>query len=370
MRSVEPGRLKAAVIGCGRFAIREHIPALRSIGEVELYAFGSRSGEKAKAARDASGNPAARIYTDTAELLADREIDLVVVCTPNATHAAIAIAALEHGKHTLCEKPMAVSSADCRRMVETAERSGRKLSIGFQNRFRPEVQFLHGLCRGGRLGEIYHAKAHAVRRRGVPTWGAFLSKEIQGGGPLIDIGSHSIDLALWLMDNYEPAWVIGKTYRKLAELGDGQNRWGEWRVEDFTVEDSAFGFVLMANGATLAVDAAWALNTSEEREASVTLFGTRAGADMKNGLILTGAWEGAASSARPEFPAAAGPEPSGDAARATPAYLQARAFVDAILGDRDPPVSPRQALVVAQIVESLYESDRARRPVRLAAGTG
>ena len=370
MSAAETGRLKAAIIGCGRFALRQHIPALRSVSEVELYAFGSRSEAKARAARDASGNPSARIYTDTAELLADREIDLVLVCTPNETHAAITISALEHGKHVLCEKPMAVSSADCRRMVDAAERSGRKLSIGFQNRFRPEVQFLAGLCRGGHLGEIYHAKAHAVRRRGVPTWGAFLSKEIQGGGPLIDIGSHSIDLALWLMDNYEPAWVIAKTYRKLAELGDGENRWGEWRVEDFTVEDSAFGFVLMANGATLAVDAAWALHTSEEREASVTLFGTRAGADMKNGLILTGGWEGATPSTQPDLPTDAGPGPSSDATHPTPAYLQARAFVDAILEDRDPPVSPRQALVVAQIVESLYESDRAKRPVCLAADTG
>jgi predicted dehydrogenase len=118
------------------------------------------------------------------------------------------------------------------------------------------------------------------------------------------------------------------------------------------------------------VDAAWALNTSEEREASVTLFGTRAGADMKNGLILTGGWEAALPSTRPDLPPDAGPGPSSDATHPTPAYLQARAFVDAILEDRDPPVSPRQALVVAQIVESLYESDRAQRPICLAADTG
>ncbi len=371
MSTGDTDRLKAAIVGCGRIALRKHIPALQCIDEVEICAFGSRNISKAEVAREAYGNLAARIYTDAAELLADREIDVVFVCTPNDTHAAITIGALERGKHVMCEKPMSVSTADCRRMVDAAERCERKLSIGFQNRFTPEVQFLHGLCREGHLGEIYHAKAHAIRKRGVPTWGAFLSKEVQGGGPLIDIGSHSIDLALWLMDNYEPAWIIGKTYRKLAMLGSKANRWGEWRVEDFTVEDSAFGYVLMRNGATLVVDAAWALNTSEEREASVTLFGTRAGADMRNGLVLTGELGGAMYSMRPEFRSETGSVPSKDGRRPTPEYLEARAFVDAILHDRDPPVPPRQALVVAQIVESLYESDRIMKPIcLLTAGTG
>lgn len=356
-------RLRAAIIGCGDIALRKHIPSLQSIEEVEVCAFGSRSISKARVARESYGNPAARVYTDIGELLDDREIDVVFVCTPNNAHAAIAISALEHGKHVMCEKPMAISSADCRKMAEAAERHGKKLSIAFQNRFKPEVQHLYTLCRGGHLGEIYHAKAHAIRRRAVPTWGAFLSKEIQGGGPLIDIGSHSIDLALWLMDNYEPAWVIGKSYNKIAARGSKANRWGEWDPRDFTVEDSAFGFVLMKNGATLAIDAAWALNTSDEREASVTLFGSRVGADMKNGLILTGELENAIYSVRPEFLGEGPRTLAKDVKRTVPSYLEARAFIDCILNDGAPAVLPRQALVVAQIVEALYESDRTMKPV-------
>lgn len=357
------GRLKAAIIGCGDIALRKHIPSLQCIEDVEVCAFGSRSLSKATHAREHYGNLSAKLYTDVDELLGDREIDVVFVCTPNNTHAPIAIKALEHGKHVLCEKPMAISSADCCRMVEASERNQKKLSIAYQNRFKPEAQLLYELCRGGRLGEIYHAKAHAIRRRAVPTWGAFLNKEMQGGGPLIDIGSHSIDLALWLMDTYEPSWVVGKCYDKIAALGSRANRWGEWNPGDFTVEDSAFGFVLMKNGATLGIDAAWALNTSDEREASVTLFGSRAGADMKNGIVLTGELENAIYSSRPEFLGEGARRLVKDVKRTTPAYLEARAFVDCILNDTEPVVRPRQALVVAQIVEALYESDRTMKPV-------
>ena len=360
-------RLKAAIIGCGDIALRKHIPSLQSIEEVEVCAFGSRSLSKATVAREHYGNPAAKLYTDSDELLNDRGIDVVFVCTSNNTHASIAIKALEHGKHVLCEKPMAISSADCRRMVEAAERNRKKLSIAFQNRFKPDVQHLYALCRGGRLGEIYHAKAHAIRKRAVPTWGAFLNKEIQGGGPLIDIGSHSIDLALWLMDTYEPSWVVGKCYDKIAALGSKANRWGEWNPRDYTVEDAAFGFVLMKNGATLGIDAAWALNTNDEREASVTLFGTRAGADMKNGLVLTGELEDAIYSSRPEFLVEGARTLAKDVKRTTPAYWEARAFIDCILKDEEPVVRPRQALVVAQIVEGLYESDRTMKPVYISS---
>jgi len=133
------------------------------------------------------------------------------------------------------------------------------------------------------------------------------------------------------------------------------------------VEDAAFGFVLMKNGATLQIDAAWALNTNDEREASVTLFGTRAGADMKNGLVLTGELEDAIYSSRPEFLVEGARTLAKDVKRTTPAYLEARAFINCILNDEEPAVRPRQALVVAQIVEALYESDRTMKPVCLSS---
>ncbi len=234
--------------------------------------------ERAEAAKAAHGAPDAYTTTDYRELLADPTIDVIHVCTWNVSHAEITCAALEAGKHVLCEKPMAVTGEEARLMVETAKRTGKKLSVGYQYRFRKESQFLRKAVDEGRLGEIYAAKAHAVRRRGVPIWGVFTDKSKQGGGPLIDLGGHATDLALWYMDNYDVASVTGVVNYKLGDKPEG-NMVGPWDPATYTVEDSAFGFVRFTNGASLFLEAAWALNVADSREGCVTLCGTEGGAD-------------------------------------------------------------------------------------------
>ncbi|EXX87364.1 oxidoreductase, partial [Paenibacillus darwinianus] len=171
----------------------------------------------------------------------------------------------------MCEKPMAKTAADARRMLEAAERTGRKLAIGYQNRYRPDTRYLKDACANDELGEIYFAKAHAIRRRAVPTWGVFLDEEKQGGGPLIDIGTHALDLALWLMDNYKPKVVLGRAYHKLSQTENAANAWGPWDPKQFTVEDSAFAMITMENGASIVLESSWALNTLEVDEAKVTM---------------------------------------------------------------------------------------------------
>ena len=195
--------------------------------------------------------------------------------TPNDSHAVITIAALEAGKHVMCEKPMAKKSADARRMLEVAQKTGKKLTIGYQNRQTAESKYLKKLCAAGDLGEIYYAKALAIRRRAVPTWGVFLDGDKQGGGPLIDIGTHSLDLSLWMMDNYKPkpSWAASSTscrpHPMPPTLGDPGD------PDKFTVEDSAFGFITMQNGATIMLEAAWAINLVETAEAQCVLAGTK-----------------------------------------------------------------------------------------------
>src|SRR5699024_7084154 len=189
----------------------------------------------------------------------------------------------EAGKHVMCEKPMAKSSVEAKKMMEAAERTGKKLTIGYNNRFRTDSQYLHNVCERGDLGEIYFAKAHALRRRAVPTWGVFLDEEKQGGGALIDIGTHALDLTLWMMDNYKPKSVLGSSYHKLGKKENAANAWGPWDPEKFTVEDSAFGFITMENGATIILESSWALNTLEVDEAKCSLRGTDVGANMKDG---------------------------------------------------------------------------------------
>ncbi len=301
------------------------------------------------------------MYTDYKKLLQDPAIDVVHVLTPNDSHAEITIAALEAGKHVMCEKPMAKKAADARRMLEAAKRTGKKLTIGYQTRQTAESQYLKKICEAGDLGEIYFAKAHALRRRAVPTWGVFLDAEKQGGGPLIDIGTHALDLTLWMMDNYEPKSVMGNTYRKLGDNENSANAWGPWDPKQFTVEDSAFGFITMKNGATIILEASWAINLAETGEAQCTLAGTKAGADMKHGLRING--ENNGTMYLQNIQTDGGGVAFFDSNKVDTAYEEAKAWIDAIRNDTPPVVLPEQALVVSEILEAIYELAKTGQPV-------
>lgn len=192
------GRLKIGVIGCGGIANQKHFPALKANGALnDIIAFCDIMKERAVKAAKEYGVEGAAVYTDYRELLADPEVEIVHICTPNVSHCEIAVAAFAAKKHVYCEKPMAATTEDAEKMVEAWKKSGVQFTVGYQNRFRAEVQNLHAACQKGELGDIYYAKAHAVRRRGVPTWGVFMDKVAQGGGPLIDIGTHALDITLW-----------------------------------------------------------------------------------------------------------------------------------------------------------------------------
>ena len=178
-------------------------------------------------------------------------------CTPNASsRARVNLSlAMEAGCHVMCEKPMAKTYEQAKAMLRRAQtHRAMKLTIGYQNRFRADSTYLKRACANGELGEIYFAKAHAIRRRAVPTWGVFLDEEAQGGGPLIDIGTHALDLTLWCMDNYKPKSVKGSVFKKLGDQTETANAWGDWDPKEYTVEDSAFGFITMEDGATIILE--------------------------------------------------------------------------------------------------------------------
>ena len=186
--------VKVAIVGCGGIANGKHFPSLSRLKNVEFVSFCDIIPEKAEAAKAKYGTPTSKVYADYRELIAAGGMDVVHVCTPNDSHAPIAIAAMEAGYHCMSEKPMAKTAEAARQMRDTAKKTGRKLTVGYNNRFRNDSQYLKKVCESGQLGEIYFAKAHAIRRRAVPTWGVFLDGEKQGGGPLIDIGTHALDL--------------------------------------------------------------------------------------------------------------------------------------------------------------------------------
>ena len=354
-------KVRIGIIGCGGIANGKHMPTLSQMDNVELVAFCDIIEERAVKAKDQYGTADAKTYTDYKELIKDESIEVVHVLTPNKSHSFISIDSMESGKHVLCEKPMAKTTAEAKEMLETAKRTGKKLTIGYDNRFRVDSQHVAKVARGGELGEIYMAKAHAVRRRAVPTWGVFLNEEEQGGGPLIDIGTHALDLTLWFMDNYKPKYVVGNVYHKLSQKENAANAFGPWDPAKFTVEDSAFGFVTMENGATIFLESSWALNTIDVHEAKATLCGTEGGIDMKDALIINGEKHSRLYQEEVETRAGGVAFYSGGVA-AGPA-LEAQQWIDAIINDKEPLVKPEQAFVVTQILEAIYESSKTGKPV-------
>ncbi|MFD0712382.1 Gfo/Idh/MocA family protein [Paenibacillus sp. GCM10027626] len=354
-------KVRIGIIGCGGIANGKHMPSLAKVKEAEIVAFCDIVVERAEEAKAKYGNEDAKVYSDYTELLKDASIEVIHVCTPNDSHAEISIAAMEAGKHVLCEKPMAKTAADARRMLEVSKQTGKKLSIGYNNRFRTDSRALKQVCESGELGEVYFAKAHAIRRRAVPTWGVFLDEEKQGGGPLIDIGTHALDLVLWMMDNYKPKVVLGRAYHKLSQTENAANAWGPWDPAKFTVEDSAFAMITMENGASIVLESSWALNTLEVDEAKVTLCGTKAGADMKQGLRING--EENSRLYVKEIELSSGGVAFYEGASDDPAELEARAWIDSVLNDKELIVKPEQALVVSEILEAIYESSQTGKAI-------
>ncbi len=353
-------RLRIGIIGCGGIAGGKHLPALKALNRADLVAFCDIIPERAQKRAAEYGTPDAQVYEDYHRLLEDKSIDVVHVLTPNRMHAQITIDALEAGKHVMCEKPMAKTAADARAMVEAAAKSGKKLTIGYQHRHKPESRYLKSVIERGDLGDIYYAHAYSVRRRGTPNWGVFLNEFEQGGGPLIDIGTHSLDLTLYLMNNYKPRMVVGTTYKKVEHPEEG-NPWGGWREGENTMEDSAFGFVVMQNGATVYLESSWALNTIEPvPEGSTQLCGSKAGAQIKNGVSVNRAEFGRLIEVRPDM--SAGGVAFYDGVKETPAITEQRMWLDAIEQDKDPVVLPEQACVVSEILEAIYVSARTGKP--------
>ena len=356
MEAAKNDIVRVGIIGCGGIANGKHLPSLHKLKNVALVAFCDIILERAEKAKAKYGTPEAIVTPDYRVLLDDPTIDVVHVLTPNRWHSEITVAALEAGKHVMCEKPMAINSLEAKKMLDAAERCGKKLSIGYQSRHRPDSLYLKKEVEDGTFGDIYYAKATAIRRRSVPTWGVFLDEYAQGGGPLIDIGTHALDLTLWMLQNYKPKYCVGTTYHKLNKQTNQGNSWGNWDPEKFTVEDSAFGFIVMEDGTTINLESSWALNTLDAREAVTSFCGTLAGADMMHGLRINGIRNNVPYVLTPELDASSGAAYFDAHGKESPSDREARLWIDAIVNDKEPFVKPFEAYTVTRILEGIYES--------------
>ena len=353
------------IIGCGGIANGKHMPALSKIPNVRMVAFCDIIEEKAVKAAEKYGAEGAKVYTDYKELLKDESIEVVHVLTPNKEHSFITIDALYAGKHVMCEKPMAKSAEDAKRMVEAAKATGKKLTIGYQHRHKAASQYAKQMIDRGDLGEIYYANCYAIRRRGTPNWGVFLDAEAQGGGPIIDIATHSLDLTLYLMNNYEPEMVVGKTHKKL-EHPEAGNIWGDNGVSTTPLEEAACAFIRMKNGATIMLETSWALNTSEPiEEGSCTLCGSKEGLQIKNNVLKINKIEFDRQT-ETKVDTSAGGVAFYSGASSNAIDVEAANWIRSIIDDTEPVVLPKQALVVSEILEAIYESSKTGKPVYFA----
>ena len=341
--------IKVGVIGAGGIS-EVHVEGYQACPNVEVIAICDVLADRAKARAEKYGIP--NYFTSANKLLALKDIDAVTVCTPNIDHKRSTLKALQAGKHVLCEKPMAMNAREARQMIDTARRTRRKLMIALNNRFRGDAQFIKKIVQEGRIGTPYYARSLSIRRRGVPSWGVFGQKRLQGGGPLIDIGVHIIDLTWYLMGCPKPVSVSGKTYETIGATGGHVGQFGPWDHKTYDVEDFAVALVRFANGATMMIESAFCVNLDRN------VFGCHIVGD-KGGASLD--------------PLTVQVEMGGHLTDCTPSYIprvngyqaEVSAFVDAIAKDKPVPVPATEAIWTTKIIDAIYASGRANKEVRL-----
>lgn len=347
-------KVRIGIVGAGGIA-QAHLQAIQKEARAEAVAIADVMRDAAKATADKFH--LSRVYADYREMVEIEELDAVISCVPNFLHAEVAQFALSRGKHVLSEKPMALRVEEAREMKQSAERAGKVLMVAQNNRFRSETQLAKKWVTEAQLGHIYHAKAGWVRRNGIPGWGSwFTAKDRAGGGPLIDVGVHVLDMALYLMGFPQPISVWGKTYGVFGPKKQKQMGYG--RVEDqgrFDVEDLAVAIIHFANGATLCLDASWASFISEER-IYCQLLGDQGGASLD--LVKR-----TATLIKEEGQTEA--DQIHEVGEQDERLALLGHFLDTVQGKAQPICPPHESIVVQRILDAIYRSAQTGQLIRL-----
>ncbi|MCI3922295.1 Gfo/Idh/MocA family oxidoreductase [Paenibacillus sp. TRM 82003] len=280
--------MKLGVIGAGNIG-NVHIQEFKALSEVcEITAVTDAYVPLAEARAKEHGIP--NVYPNAESLLAS-DVDAVVVCVPNQFHAPVANQALAHGKHVLLEKPMGIDLESAKSIVRKQRETGKTVMLAHQMRWEWLAQQVKRQAELGELGTIYTAKAGWLRRKGIPGWGTWFTRMSEaGGGPLIDIGVHMLDLSLYLMGNPKPIAVSGATYAEFGPRKRGIGTWGTPNWEGYyDVEDLATAFIRMEDGRTLTLEVSWAVHMDTNSSPFVHLMGTEGGAALygNRGKFLT-----------------------------------------------------------------------------------
>ena len=351
-------KVKVGIIGMGAIGC-VHASSYKALGSARVQAVCDIDPERLE--RRANEFGAEGRFTDYRQLL-KTDVEAVSVCVGNALHREVAVAALKAGKHVLLEKPMAMNAAEARQILAAAGKARKVLQIGMVNRQRPDSQVLREYVKGGHLGKVYHMRCVLIRRRGIPGLGGwFTTKELSGGGPLIDVGVHWFDAAMWLSDHWKPTSVSAMTYAKFG--ADMKNykfvrMWAGPPKYDgtFNVEDYSTGLVRFADGATMAFEICWAANAKDE--SYVEILGDKGGARLfaSEPLTIYTEHNGRLADIQPKF------DDTDNRFQ-----VQAEKFVQSCLGKCPPAATGPQGLVVMQLIDAIYASSLRGKEIQLRA---
>ena len=342
--------MRVGVIGLGMG--RHHAASFAANPHCELAALADPDPARLKECGDKFN--VTKRYAEAEAMLKAEKLDIVSIATPNKYHKPLTLAAFQSGAHVLCEKPMALNAGEAREMLAAAKQAKRRLMINFSYRFTPQSWALKKEVEDGILGDVYFARTQWLRRRGMPGFGGwFGQKALSGGGPLIDLGVHRLDLALWLMGYPQPVWVLGSTYDHLARAKAAQEQ------KAFDVEDLAVGLVKFDNGATLEIEASWAGNIKERELMETRLLGTKGGLIQRN---LNESYEfeaeifiernGCQFDLKPHAPIPAPPNAMDH-------------FANAIAQGTPHIATGEEGLIVMELLDAIYASSRTGEPVRI-----
>ena len=351
-------RLKVGCIGAGTVFFR-HAAGWAESDKADLVAISDTDVDALSKQGDT--HDIDRRYEDPGELLADPNIDIIDVCAPNGFHTDYVIAALEAGKHVICQKPLAPTSDEIRRIISARDKAGRLVMTAQQYRFATVSQALKATVEAGRLGQIYHARCWYLRRAGLPVRTGLIYKRNSGGGVCIDLGVHVLDLTLWLMGNPKPVTVTGTAPAMLATHPDARGQRGASIPGDIDVEDFAAGFVRFANGATLSIEVSWLLHHSPDPDKRIWVYGTEGGMVFPDGT-LQHADKHSGQLLNTQIISRGNTHGEYDQAAYSAAF---DSFAAAVIAGGDSPAPPEQSLNVQSILEGIYRSHEAGSEVRL-----
>ena len=351
-------QLKVGIIGLGGIA-HTHVPGWKASPYTELVAGSDVNPAvfpdwKAK-------HGVTKFYADPLELIQDPEIDIIDICSPNMFHAGQTIAALEAGKHVICEKPLAPTPAEICQMIAARDRAGKLLMTAQHFRFHGVSQAMKEEIETGVLGDVYHARSWWLRRNGLPVAPTFVYKKFSGGGPCIDIGVHVLDLTLWLMGHPRPVAVSGVARTALARRPGSFTSWGRLPVpQDLDVEDFAAAFVRFENGATLILEVSWLLHHNMAGELSqVWLYGTEGGCEWPSAEFSGTAYATRQLYSRKLLLIKDTLEPHA---------LECVEFARAVAEGLPSPVPAEHSLYVQAILDGIYRSQQEGREVAVSVG--